>query len=124
MARKVNPISGIIPDEFKNVRRFPHDPLEGLPSVPTHPPPFSAGSRLTDDRWNLIREDLVTKSKLLPAEIELVAHILKVNELGLAWEDSEKGQFRTDYFEPVKFPTIPHKPWTEKHLRIPLGLRD
>ena len=124
VARKVNPVPGIIPDEFKNVRRFPHDPLEGLPSVPTHPPPFTAGFRLTDDRWNLIREDLVSKSKLLPAEIELVAHILKVNELGLAWEDSEKGQFRTDYFEPVKFPTIPHRPWTEKHLRIPLGLRD
>ncbi|KZS95146.1 hypothetical protein SISNIDRAFT_408739, partial [Sistotremastrum niveocremeum HHB9708] len=125
VAMKKNPVPGVFPDEFKIVRKFPEDPLLSLPSVPTSDiPPFEPGVRLTLDRWEVIRKDLEKVGFLLPEEIRLVGHILKSNEMGIAWNDEEKGQFREDYFEPVRFPTVPHVPWVEKNMRIPPGLYD
>jgi hypothetical protein len=42
----------------------------------------------------------------------------------LAWTEAEHGQFRNDYFSPVKIPTVTHTPWVHKHLPIPTGILD
>jgi hypothetical protein len=50
--------------------------------------------------------------------------VLKLNELGLAWTEAEKGCFRNDYFSPVKIPVIEHIPWAHCNLPIPPGILD
>ena len=94
-----------------------------MPHVPTHPPLFSPGSRLSYARWEEIRDKLNAVGFLWPTEIDIVGEILKANELGIAWDDTEKGQFSDRYFDPVKFPVIPHVPWAQKNMRIPPALR-
>jgi len=45
-----------------------------------------------------------------------------MNEQGLAWEETEKGRFRDEYFSPVKIPVQEHVPWARKTLPILLGI--
>jgi hypothetical protein len=61
---------------------------------------------------------------LWPEEQKLVAHVLMNNELALAWDESEKGRFRDEYFPPVIIPTITHTPWVHRQPPIPPGIRD
>jgi hypothetical protein len=51
-----------------------------------------------------------------------VFDVLMKNEAALAWDDSEKGCLRDDYFTPMVVPTIEHKPWASKNILIPHGL--
>lgn len=44
------------------------------------------------------------------------------NEKALAWDESEKGRFRDDYFSPVKIPVQEHVLWSRKLLPIPPGI--
>src|SRR5579875_2175654 len=55
-------------------------------------------------------------------EMKLLHHLMSVQEQGFAWEPSETGTFREDFFPPVKFPTLPHEPWVEKNIPIPPGI--
>ena len=59
---------------------------------------------------------------LWPEELKLIQHILKLNELMLAWTEVEKGRFSDEYFAPVKIPVIEHIPWVHKNLPIPPGI--
>ena len=57
-------------------------------------------------------------------ERKLVAQVLCNNELGLAWDETEKGRFRDDYLSPVVIPTIEHVPWVHRQPPILPGIRD
>ena len=48
--------------------------------------------------------------------------MLLLNEKELAWEKTEKGRFRDDYFSPVKIPVQEYVPWAQKILLIPPGI--
>jgi hypothetical protein len=63
-------------------------------------------------------------SFLWPEEQKLVAHILSLNELALAWDKTEKGRFQDNYFPPVVSPTIEHTPWVHHQPPIPPGICD
>jgi hypothetical protein len=41
---------------------------------------------------------------------------------GFAWEDSECGHFREDFFPPIDIPVVPHTPWVQCNIPIPPGL--
>ena len=56
---------------------------------------------------------VMTNEFLWLEECKLVAQILCNNELGLAWDESEKGRFRDDYLSLVVIPTIKHIPWVQ-----------
>jgi integrase-like protein/reverse transcriptase-like protein/aspartyl protease len=122
VAQKVHPVAASLPEDFRIIRRRPEDPLLSLPPLPTHPPPFTVGTRLTQERYEEL--DLNKFNFLWPEEVKLAAHVLKVNELALAWTEAERGRFRDDYFSPVKIPTIAHTPWVHKNIPIPTGLHD
>jgi len=47
-----------------------------------------------------------------------------MQEKGFAWEDSERGHFREDFFPPVDIPVILHTPWVQRNIPIPPGLYD
>jgi len=118
--QKVRPVAATLPEEFCNVCRIPEDPLLMLPLLPTHPPDFMPGERLTQeclDTLNLNANDF-----LWPEELKLVQFVLRTNEKALAWTEAEKGRFRDDYFSPVKIPVIEHTPWMHKNLPIPPGM--
>ena len=41
-----------------------------------------------------------------------------------AWNDSEQGHFREDFFPPIDIPVVPHTPWVQRNIPIPPGLFD
>lgn len=67
---------------------------------------------------------LLENEFLWPEERKLVAQVLLKNEMGLAWDETEKGRFCDDYFSPVKIPVQEHILWTWKFLPIPPGIRE
>ncbi|TFY51017.1 hypothetical protein EVG20_g11208 [Dentipellis fragilis] len=111
-----------LPEQFRVVRRIPEDPLLSLTALPTHPSDFTPGARLTQERLNVM--DLNKHDFLWPEELKLVQHVLRINEMVLAWNESEKGHFHDNYFEPVHIPTIEHIPWVHKNIPIPNGIMD
>jgi hypothetical protein len=122
VARKVRPVSASLPEDYRIIRQIPIDPLLSLPPLPTHSPDFTPGIRLTQER--LAELDLNRYDFLWPEELKLLTHILRVNELGLAWTEAEKGRFRDDYVSPIKIPVIEHVPWIQKNIPIPTGILD
>ncbi len=120
--KKVHPVAASLPEDFCIIRHCPEDPLLSLPPLPTHPPPFTPGTRLTQERLDDL--NLNRFNFLWPEELKLAQHVLKLNETALAWTEDERGQFRNDYFSPVKIPTIAHTPWVHKNIPIPTGILD
>jgi len=120
--RKVRPVATTMPEDAIPKRHFPEDPLLSLPLISYTPPQISNfGSRLTEERWNNLKID---RDFLSEEELKLAFLVLMNNETALAWDDSERGTFREDYFEPVIIPTIEHEPWALKNIPIPPGLKD
>jgi hypothetical protein len=125
VARKVRPVPASLPEDFRNVRRIPEDPLLQLPFPPflsISPSDFVPGQRLTQDRLDAL--ELNRFDFLWPEELKLLRYVLQLNELGLAWTEEEKGRFRDDYFSPVKIPVVEHVPWIHKNIPIPYGILD
>ncbi|KAJ3738190.1 hypothetical protein EV360DRAFT_77048, partial [Lentinula raphanica] len=117
-ALKVRPIKAELPEEFRVRRHIFGDPLKELPDLPTHPPEFTLGVRYTQERKWIIDKDH-PEGFLTNEERKLVHHLMKVQEMGFAWDQSEGGTFREDFFPPVKILVIPHKPWVEKKIPVP-----
>lgn len=61
---------------------------------------------------------------LWPEEVKLFAHIIRTNEHVLAFEDSERGTLREDYFSPYIMPVVPHIPWAHGNIPIPPGIKE
>lgn len=122
VAEKIHPVSGVYPEDVKVIRSFPEDPLASLPPLSKHPPDFVPGKRLTMERLKGIE---VNKDNFLrPEEEKLFNHILQVNEMSLAFEETDRGTLRKDYFSDYIMPTVPHTPWEYKNIPIPPGIKD
>jgi hypothetical protein len=50
VANCVRPVATTLPEEFRIVRRIPHDVLADLPKLPTNPPEVLPGKRYTAER--------------------------------------------------------------------------
>ena len=120
VALKVKPVIGELPDKFRIIRQIIGDPLQNLPVLPTNPPPFTPTGRYTQERKDLF--DKLNPGFLLPAERDLMHYFMMAHEDGFAWETSERGHFREDFFPPVDIPVIQHKPWVQRNIPIPPGL--
>ncbi len=106
--RKIKPVPGVFPEDARVTRKFPEDPLASLPVLPEQPPDFIPGERLTLEN---IKELHINKDGFLwPEEEKLFKHIFKLNEKSLAFDESQRGTLREDYFSPYIIPTIPHIP--------------
>ena len=122
VSKKVRPVPASLPEDFRTVRRIPSDPLLTLPALSPNPPDFVPGTRLTQERLDAL--GLNHDGFLLPEELKLLHHVLKLNEFRLAWSEAEKGRFRDDYFSPVKIPVVKHVPWVHRNYPIPPGILD
>jgi hypothetical protein len=122
VANKVKPVATTMPARARIIQRFPEDPLISLPVLSPTPPAFTPTSRITQERMDEL--SIFSNEFLWPEERKLAAHILVNNELALAWDESEKGRFRDDYFPPVIIPTIEHTPWVHRQPPIPPGIKE
>src|SRR5271168_1475880 len=120
VALKVKPHIGTLPDKFRIIRQIIGDPLKDLPTLPTNPPTFTPTGRYTEERKEIFNK--INAGFLLPLERDLLHYFMMIHNDAFAWETSERGHFREDFFPPVDIPVIPHKPWVQRNSRIPPGL--
>ena len=119
---KIKPVIGTLPDKFRIIRNIIGDPLKELPTLLTNPPKFSPTGRYTQERKDLF--DKINSGFLLPAERDLLHYFMMVHNEAFAWETSERGHFREDFFPPIDIPVIQHKPWVQRNIPIPPGLHE
>lgn len=123
VALKVKPVYTELPDQYRIKRNITGDPLAEMPVLKTRPPDFVPTGRYTQERKENMDE--VHKGDFLwPEERKLMHHLIMEQNKAFAWDDSERGRFRTDFFPPVMMPTIEHKPWVYKNIPIPAGIYD
>ena len=122
VARKIRPVIGELPDRFRIIRNIIGDPLESLPTLNPKPPPFTPCGRYTQERMELF--DKINEGFLWPEERLLLHHFMMLHQDAFAWNDTERGHFREDFFPPIDIPTIPHKPWVQRNIPIPPGIYD
>ena len=123
VALKVKPVYTELPDQYRIKREIKGDPLEGMPSLNPKPPEFVPTGRYSKERMQDF--DKVHKGEFLwPEERKLVHHLMMEQNQAFAWDDSERGRFKTEFFPPVVMPTIEHKPWVYRNIPIPTGIYD
>ena len=120
VANRIKPVATTLPEKFRIVRHIPSDPLADLPILPTHPPKFTPGRRYTQEQKDKMPVNI--DGFLWPEEENLVHYIIKIHEMAFAWDETEKGKFSDDYFDPVVIPTVEHIPWVLRNIPIPPGL--
>ena len=121
VALKTRPVVQELPAEFRIKREIIGDPLAEMPRLSPNPPDFVPTGRYTQERKDQF--DKVHGGDFLrPEERKLMHHFMMLQNEGFAWDDSERGRFREDFFPPVEIPVVPHKPWVLKNIPIPPGL--
>ena len=120
VALKTKPVLGELPGKFRIIRDIKGDPLAELPTLSTSPPSFTPCGRYTQERKELF--DKANEGFLWPAERDLLHHFMMLHQDGFAWDDTERGHFREDFFPPIDIPVIPHTPWVQKNIPIPPGI--
>ncbi|ESK81207.1 hypothetical protein Moror_2261 [Moniliophthora roreri MCA 2997] len=97
VAKKVKPIKAMLPSKFQIEQNIMENPLEGMPELPTNPPKYMLGVCYTEEQKKVIDENH-PEGFLLPEEQKLLHCLLKLQEMAFAWEESEAGIFREDFF--------------------------
>ena len=120
VADRTVPVSATLPQDFRIVRRRPADLFDDLCPLPGFPPAYEPGLRYTQERHD--EYPLDPAGFLWPEELKLAEWVMLQNEKAFAWTEEERGSFRSDLFDPVKFPTMPHTPWVLKNIPIPHGI--
>jgi hypothetical protein len=120
VADRVRPISTTLPEQYRITRNITGNPLADLPELPTHPPEFTPGDRYTQTRHDKMK--INPDGFLTPDEEKLGHFVVKAQETAFAWDESEKGEFNTEYFPPIHIPTVPHTPWVHKNIPVPPGI--
>lgn len=123
VAKKVLPVNTQHPAGLNAPMRYPgysRDPYQ-TPLTP-FPPKFEPGGRLTAERIALI--EFGPKGWLTEEEKSLVLHVLRLREKAMTFDEMERGCLKDSYADPYVIPVVPHDPWTEKNIPIPLKIRE
>ena len=91
-----------------------------LPTLNPHPPPFKPLGRYIQERKELF--NTANPGFLQPTD--LLHHFMTLHQDTFAWNDTERGHFREDFFLPVDIPVVPHTPWVQRNILIPPGIYD
>jgi len=123
VALKIRPVYAELPEEYRIKREIKGDALAGMPRLNPRPPEFVPTGRYTQERKEIIDE--VHKGEFLwPEERKLLHHLLMEQNQAFAWDDTERGRFREDFFPPIVIPVVEHKPWVYRNIPIPSGIYD
>ena len=123
VALKVKPVYAELPEEFRIKREIKGDPLENMPRLNPNPPDFVPTGKYTQERKDEF-DKIHDKGFLWPEELALVHHLMMEQNQAFAWDDTERGSFREDFFPPIVIPAIEHKPWVFRNIPIPGGIYD
>src|SRR6202790_425361 len=94
-----------------------------MPRLNPNPPNFVPVGRYTQERKEEF--DRIHESDFLwPEERKLMHHLMMEQNQAFAWDDTERGRFREDFFPPVIIPTVEHKPWVYRNIPIPSRVYD
>jgi len=89
-----------------------------IPRLSERPPEFQ-----TKGRYNLDckeKLDAIHPAGFLwPEERKLMHWLVAEQNKAFAWDDTEQGKFKEEFFPLVEIPTVAHIPWVEKPFRIP-----
>ena len=118
VALKTRPVVQELPAEFRIKREIIGDPLAEMPRLSPNPPDFVPTGRYTQERKEEF-DKVHAGDFLLPEERKLVHHFMMLQNQGFAWDDSERGKFREDFFPLINIPVVP---WVLKNIPIPPGL--
>ncbi len=121
VADKIRPVYQELPDKYRIVRDIKGDPLKNMPMLSKQPPEFVPTGRYSRERKEQM--DIVHGGDFLWEEERKLVHqlIMQQNE-AFAWDDTEKGSFKSEFFPPVEIPAIEHVPWVLKNIPIPPGM--
>ena len=121
VALKVKPVLGTLLERFRIIREIKGDSLKDIPKLLEKPPDFIPKGRYMAKR----KEKLDMRhmlSFLWPEEQKLMHWVVVEQNQVFAWEDSERGKFKEEYFPPIEIPMVAHIQWVEKPFRIPLAI--
>jgi len=97
----------------KNIESFTtFHPILSL-SLPSSQSTLQTSRLLKSSPGEMEKMDINPQVFLWPEEHKLVLFIIKGQGAAIAWDLSEQGNFRRDYFEPIVIPTVEHIPWVE-----------
>ncbi|KAF8297805.1 hypothetical protein DL93DRAFT_2037324, partial [Clavulina sp. PMI_390] len=124
VAKRKRPVAVSLPPMI----RAPYQPLPEplIPELPHHPPDwtkFPYTERLTAERIEKIVSN-VEPNFLSHDELSLLIWVVGQNEQAIAWDDDERGTFKSEYFPDYVMETVEHVPWQEAPIRIPLAIKD
>jgi len=118
VALKVKPVLGTLPERFRITREIIGDPLKNMARLPERPPEFQ-----TKGRYNLDRKEklntIYPAGFLWPEKRKLMHWLVAEQNEAFAWDNTEWGKFKEEFFPPVEISTVAHIPWVEKPFRIP-----
>ncbi|OJA07592.1 hypothetical protein AZE42_07467 [Rhizopogon vesiculosus] len=117
VTRKVHTVPESITEDYHITRRLPDDPIVGMAYLPTKPPNFIPGIRFTQEHANKL--DLDSMNWLWPEELKLIRWLVLIHEAAFIWEPGERGQFKEEYFPPIKIAMVPHTLWVQRNIPIP-----
>ena len=121
VAQKTRPVIGDLPSGMRIERNIIGDPLAGMTDLPTNPPDFEPTGRYTQERMEAM--DKKHKDFLWPEELKLLHYLMMMHNLGFAWDPSERGEFKSEFFPDVNIPIVEGaKPWVLKPIPIAPGL--
>lgn len=123
VSQKTRPIYGELPEKYRITRDISGNPLATLPTLNPNPPSFTPTGRYTEERMKLF-DTAHQPGFLWPEERKLLHHFVMLHQDAFAWNDTERGHFREDFFPPVDIPVVPHKPWIVRNRPIPPGIYD
>ena len=106
--QRIHPVPATFPEEARVTRQFPEDPLLSLPSLSTHPPEFIPTKKLTHERLDILK--INSDGFLSPEEEKLFIMVFTNNEKVLAYNKTERGTLRRDYFSDYIIAVIEHIP--------------
>jgi RNase H-like domain found in reverse transcriptase/Integrase zinc binding domain len=115
--QRIRPVPATFPEDARVTRQFPEDPLLSLRPLSPNPPEFIPTQKLTRDRLKILK--INEEGFLWPEEEKLFIMVFTNNEKALAFEDSERGTLRRDYFSDYIMPVIEHVPWADPQIPIP-----
>ena len=123
VALKVRPVLGTLPERFRITREIVGDLLKGIPTLPERPPEFQLKGCYSLERK--VKLDAAHSEEFLWSEERKLMHwlVAEQNE-AFAWDDTERGKFKEEFFPPIEIPTVAHIPWVEKPFRIPPAIYD
>ncbi|KAJ6473098.1 hypothetical protein C8R45DRAFT_835764, partial [Mycena sanguinolenta] len=118
--KKVRPVSTTFSPDYEVRCTIPRNPMETLPELFADPPVFQPTMRLNHERLKIL--DINGDGFLSLEEERLFIRVMELNQHALAFEDTERGTFKDEYFSLYKIATVPHVPWEYKNIPIPPGI--